>query len=81
MSLMKMSITDPVYGSITLSDLQLDLIQTVEVQRLNSIHQLGMTYQVYPSAHSMRFAHALGVSHLADRMGAGTHYLECRYRI
>ena len=69
MNSVKMSITDPVYGSIPLSDLQLELIQTVEVQRLNSIHQLGMTYQVYPSAHSMRFAHALGVSHLADRMG------------
>ncbi|MCD4654786.1 HD domain-containing protein [bacterium] len=65
----KMEITDPVYGSISLSELQSELIQTVEVQRLNSIHQLGMTYQVYPSAHSMRFSHALGVSHLARKMG------------
>jgi len=65
----KMTITDPVYGSISLTDLQAELIQTVEVQRLNAIHQLGMTYQVYPSAHSMRFSHALGVSHLARRMG------------
>lgn len=64
-----MIITDPVYGSLQLNQLQSDLIQTVEVQRLNSIHQLGMTYQVYPSAHAMRFSHALGVSHLARRMG------------
>lgn len=65
----RMTITDPVYGTIPLSGLQSDLIQTVELQRLNHIHQLGMTFQVYPSAHSMRFSHALGVSHLARRMG------------
>lgn len=65
----RMTITDPVYGTIPLCGLQSDLIQTVEVQRLNLIHQLGMTFQVYPSAHSMRFSHALGVSHLARRMG------------
>jgi uncharacterized protein len=64
-----MNVTDPVHGSIPLSPLQECLIQTVEVQRLNSIHQLGMTFHVYPSAHSMRFAHALGVSHLAREMG------------
>ncbi|MBN1296999.1 HD domain-containing protein [bacterium] len=69
MSDVKMTITDPVYGAVPLSALQADLIQTVEIQRLNSIHQLGMTFQVYPSAHSMRFSHALGVSHLAHRMG------------
>jgi len=64
-----MTITDPVYGTIPLCGLQAELIQTVELQRLNLIHQLGMTFQVYPSAHSMRFSHALGVSHLARRMG------------
>ncbi len=64
-----MTVTDPVHGSIPISDIQRELMQTVELQRLNAVHQLGMTYQVYPSAHSMRFPHALGVSHLAQKMG------------
>ncbi len=64
-----MMIADPVHGTIPLCSLQSDLIKTVEMQRLHSIHQLGMTFHVYPSAHSMRFPHALGVSHLARRMG------------
>ncbi len=65
----EMTITDPVHGSIPLIPLQKDLIRTVEVQRLNFIHQLGTAFHVYPAAHAMRFAHALGVSHLARRMG------------
>ena len=64
-----MFITDPVHGMIPLSPLQKDLVETVEFQRLNAIHQLGMAHQVYPSAHCMRFAHALGVSHLAQEIG------------
>lgn len=71
MALLKtdMVITDPVHGLIHLRPIQNDLIHTVEVQRLNAIHQLGMTFQVYPCAHSMRFSHALGVSYLAGRIG------------
>ncbi|NOQ22933.1 MAG: HD domain-containing protein [Candidatus Aegiribacteria sp.] len=61
-----MYIQDPVHGSIRLSRLQQELIQTVEVQRLSFIHQLGTTFQSYPGAHGMRLSHALGVSYLAD---------------
>lgn len=61
-----MYIRDPVHGSIRLSKLQEELIQTVEVQRLSFIHQLGTTFQSYPGAHGMRLSHALGVSYLAD---------------
>jgi HD superfamily phosphohydrolase len=64
-----MYVRDPVHGSIRLSPLQEALLQTVEVQRLSHIHQLGTTYQCYPGAHSMRLVHALGVSHLAGRIG------------
>ncbi len=61
-----MYIRDPVHGNIRLSRLQEELIQTVEVQRLSFIHQLGTTFQSYPGAHGMRLSHALGVSYLAD---------------
>jgi len=69
-----MYIRDPVHGSIRLSELQEELIQTVEVQRLSFIHQLGTTFQCYPGAHGMRLSHALGVSYLADTIGK--HVLE-----
>jgi len=69
-----MYIRDPVHGNIRLSRLQEELIQTVEVQRLSFIHQLGTTFQSYPGAHGMRLSHALGVSFLADTIGK--HVLE-----
>jgi uncharacterized protein len=71
-----MYIRDPVHGNIRLSELQEELIQTVEVQRLSFIHQLGTTFQSYPGAHGMRLSHALGVSFLADTIGK--HVLETR---
>lgn len=64
-----MYVRDPVLGNIRLSPIQEDLLKTVEVQRLSYIHQLGMTYHCYPGAHGMRLLHALGVSHLAGRIG------------
>jgi len=64
-----MYVRDPVHGSIRLSELQEELIQTVEVQRLSFVHQLGTTFQCYPGAHGMRLSHALGVSFLADTIG------------
>ncbi|MBN1434909.1 HD domain-containing protein [Candidatus Fermentibacterales bacterium] len=64
-----MYVRDPVHGSIMLSELQEALLKTVEVQRLSFVHQLGMTFQCYPGAHGMRLLHAIGVSHLAARIG------------
>ena len=36
-------------------------------QRLNDIHQVGLAFHVYPSAHHKRFEHSLGVLTLASR--------------
>ncbi len=63
-----MTITDIVHGSIVIDDMTRELIQTPEMQRLNFIHQLGMSFHVYPCAHGMRFAHALGVGTTAKKL-------------
>lgn len=45
-----------------------DCINTREFQRLRRIHQLGATYQVYPTAEHSRFSHSLGVYEIVRRM-------------
>src|SRR5947208_14642902 len=62
------TITDTVHGTIRLDPLTLDLMETLELQRLNSIRQLGLTYLVFPGANHSRIEHCLGVGHVAGRM-------------
>ncbi len=62
------TINDTVHGTIRLDPLILDLMETLEIQRLNSIRQLGLTYLVFPGANHSRLEHCLGVSHVAGEM-------------
>jgi len=62
------TINDTVHGTIRLDPLVLDLMETLELQRLNSIRQLGLTYLVFPGANHSRIEHCLGVSHVAARI-------------
>jgi hypothetical protein len=62
-------IHDPVHGSIRLSGLVLELVDTPEVQRLRGIKQLGLANLVFPGANHMRFEHALGTAYLVERLG------------
>ncbi|MEM1204134.1 MAG: HD domain-containing protein [Acidobacteriota bacterium] len=63
-----LSIRDPIHGFIRLDDLETALITTRPMQRLRFIHQLGLTFLVFPGAEHSRFSHALGVMHLAGRI-------------
>jgi HD superfamily phosphohydrolase len=61
---------DPVHKLIAFADnpcdrLLLDLINTPEMQRLRRIKQMGLTETVFPGATHSRFAHSLGVLHVA----------------
>ncbi|MCX7652921.1 MAG: HD domain-containing protein [Bacteroidia bacterium] len=60
-------INDPVHGFIRIPEGRvLRALSSPIVQRLRRLSQLGLAYFVYPGAVHTRFAHALGVMHLAD---------------
>jgi HD superfamily phosphohydrolase len=66
-------IRDPVHDIVLFENtacdrLLLDLINTREFQRLRRIRQLGMSELVFPGANHSRFAHSIGVMHVARRM-------------
>ena len=62
------TINDTVHGTIRLDAVTLELLETLELQRLNSIRQLGLTYLVFPGANHSRIEHSLGVGHVAGEM-------------
>jgi HD superfamily phosphohydrolase len=61
-------IHDSVHGSIRLDGVSLALVEAPELQRLHSIHQLGLAYLVFPGANHTRFEHSLGTFWVARRM-------------
>ena len=61
-------IRDSVHGSIRVDQEFLALAAAPELQRLHSIHQLGLAYLVYPGANHTRFEHSLGTFAVAGRM-------------
>ena len=61
-------IYDSVHRFIHVDGLESDLIHSQPFQRLHYIHQLGVTYFVYPGGTHRRFEHSLGVMELATRI-------------
>lgn len=59
---------DGIYGFIEFNNLEKELIDSAPFQRLRSIHQLAMCFQVYPGATHKRFEHSLGVMEMASRI-------------
>lgn len=62
-----LSLRDPVHGFVRADRLEAALINSRPLQRLRFIHQLGLTYLVFPGAEHSRFSHVLGAMHLAGR--------------
>ena len=61
-------IRDPIHGFITLSQKEVNLINTRAFQRLRRIRQLAMAFLVYPGTMHTRFDHSIGVMHIAGRI-------------
>lgn len=61
-------IRDPLHVFIKLDNDERRVLDSRPFQRLRDIHQLAMTYLVYPGATHKRFEHSLGVMELAGRI-------------
>ena len=61
-------IRDPIHVFVKLDSDERRIVDSPPVQRLRHIHQLAMSYLVYPGATHKRFEHALGVMELAGRV-------------
>jgi HD superfamily phosphohydrolase len=61
-------IRDPVHNFIKLESPERLILNCPAFQRLRDVHQLAMTYLVYPGATHKRFEHSLGVMELATRI-------------
>lgn len=59
---------DPLYGFIRLTETEYKIIHSPFYQRLRWIRQLGFSNYIFPGAEHNRFAHALGVMHMADQI-------------
>ncbi|MBP3959524.1 HD domain-containing protein [Gemmata sp. G18] len=59
---------DPIHTFIRLDTDERQVLDSRPVQRLRYIHQLALTYLIYPGATHKRFEHSLGVMELAGRV-------------
>jgi uncharacterized protein len=59
---------DPIHTFIKVDNREREVIHSKPFQRLRNIHQLALTYMVYPGACHRRFEHSLGVMELAGRV-------------
>lgn len=73
-SLRTQRVRDPIHDLMVFSEKDpidvaaWELLNTREVQRLRRVRQLGVSEFIYPSATHTRFAHSVGVFHLARRL-------------
>jgi HD superfamily phosphohydrolase len=61
-------IRDPIHVFVRLDSDERAVLDSRPFQRLRHIHQLALTYLIYPAATHKRFEHSLGVMELAGRV-------------
>jgi uncharacterized protein len=61
-------VRDAVHVFVDFDEDERRVIDSPAFQRLRHVHQLALTYKVYPGAGHKRFEHSLGVMHLAGRI-------------
>ena len=61
-------VRDPIHIFIRFNGTEREILNSRPFQRLRHIHQLAMSYLVYPGATHRRFEHSLGVMELASRV-------------
>ncbi len=61
-------IRDPIHDFVRLGTDERRVLDSRPLQRLRHIHQLALSYLVYPGATHKRFEHSLGVMELASRV-------------
>ena len=59
---------DSIWGTISLSSLEVALIDSPLLQRMRHLKQLGVAHWLYPGADHSRFEHSLGVLHQAQQL-------------
>lgn len=64
----EMEIRDPLHVFVRLEAGEPAVLDSAPFQRLRHIHQLALTYLVYPGATHRRFEHSLGVMEVASRI-------------
>ena len=60
-----MEIRDPVHGSISINDSEIEILEHPFFQRLRNIKQLGFSEYVFPGATHTRYLHSIGVMHVS----------------
>jgi len=73
-------IRDPIHNFVRVTADEVAAINSRPFQRLRHIHQLALTYLVYPGATHRRFEHSLGVMELAGRVFDVITHERNRYR-
>jgi uncharacterized protein len=61
-------IRDPIHVFVRIDDEERRVVDSRPFQRLRHVHQLGLSFLVYPGATHRRFEHSLGVMELAGRV-------------
>jgi hypothetical protein len=66
----KMIITDPIYGTIPVTEKISKILHSPFFKRLNQVHQNGVSFLVDPRQSTSRYQHSLGALALAQLLGA-----------